>query len=232
MEKTKENYNISVNNFVNIYNRLTNVFKNTDVVVICGRAANLYSFRDSRESNNINVIAEAKEINMEKIKTNLDENNFALKKIDEKNITLIDKKNHKLEIEIIVHYSGHINEISLNHIIKYSNDISIKTKDNNIVKLASIPGLIALKSTGKTKDNIDIYHLIHNYYNKDMNEFFSDEKTIQEYSELNKDIILKIKESVTNSIKEFGDTEYINATKIMEENLEKEIKYMYRKYTK
>ncbi len=228
MEKIKENYNISINNFVDIYNRLKEVFENTNIVIICGRAANLYSFRDSRESNNINVIAETKKINLEKIKVNLDQNTFALKKVDDKNINIIDKKNH--EIEIIIHYSGNINKIPLDHIINYSNTISIKTKNNDIIKLASIPSLIALKSTGKTKDNIDTYRLIHNYYNTNINEFFSDEKTIKEYNKLDKDIIIQIKESVANAIEEFGDDKYINATKIMAENLEKNIKYMYRKY--
>ncbi|MCL5089886.1 MAG: hypothetical protein M1382_01805 [Candidatus Marsarchaeota archaeon] len=207
--ETKEMVNISVDRFVDIYERLKRVF-DKDVVVIGGRAVNLYCFKDTRKTNNINMVVYQPDISMKELDPKLIKNDFVRDFSDSKNLLIMDIKDKILGVEVNVHYSGLLNDVPLSHVIKYANNYQIiTTKGNYQIKIASIPTIIALKATGRTKDNKDIRDLLNNYYNGNANEFLENERTKEEYAKFEESDISKIKKAVLG---------------INEENLDKENK--------
>ncbi|MEM4114310.1 MAG: nucleotidyltransferase [Candidatus Micrarchaeaceae archaeon] len=158
-----------------IYDRLTGIFGEYGVVIIGGRAVNIYCFNNKRDTHDIDVVVSENPTKIGNLYEKAAENGFFVKK-DGSDIKFID---NKTGAQIDFFYKEAVGGINTQDILDSAMERPL-TK-NGIVRVIHPALLILIKySAGRDKDWQDIANLIRNLYNNSPAEFIKEEREMIE----------------------------------------------------
>ncbi len=183
--------NIPKSYFVDICERLDKACEenNAKPILIGGRAINLYCFKDTRPTNDMDFVLKLSDATvLENLKNDFTFNSLEVRfNSNGKEFNLLDLETG---VKIDLYYSRPINNFPLEHVTKYSITYPIQLNhETHNISIASIPTLVVLKLyTGREKDREDVYHLIKNNY-IDLKQFIEDEKTRIEFNDIEKEMM-------------------------------------------
>ncbi|MEM4097865.1 MAG: nucleotidyltransferase [Candidatus Micrarchaeaceae archaeon] len=162
---------ISASALKSIYDRLTGIFGEYGVVIIGGRAVNIYCFNNKRDTHDIDVVVSENPTKIDNLYEKADKNGFFVEK-DGSDIKFID---NKTGAQIDFFYKEEVGGIKTRDILDSAMERPL-TK-NGTVRVIH-PALLVLNkySAGRNKDWQDIANLIRNLYNNSPEEFINEER--------------------------------------------------------
>ncbi|MEM4098867.1 MAG: nucleotidyltransferase [Candidatus Micrarchaeaceae archaeon] len=166
---------ISASALKSIYDRLTYIFGEYGVVIIGGRAVNIYCFNNKRDTHDIDVVVPENPTKIDNLYEKAAEKDFSVEK-DGSDIKFID---NKTGAQIDFFYKEAVGGINTQDILDSAMERPL-TK-NGIVRVIHPALLILIKySAGRDKDWQDIANLIRNLYNNSPAEFIKEEREMIE----------------------------------------------------
>ncbi|MEM3455592.1 MAG: nucleotidyltransferase [Candidatus Micrarchaeia archaeon] len=164
---------ISASDLKSIYEGLTYVFGKHGVVIIGGRAVNIYCFNNKRDTHDIDVVVSENPTKIGNLYEKATEKDFSVEK-DGSDIKFID---NKTGAQIDFFYKEAVGGINTQDILRRDSAMERPLTKNGTVRVIHPALLILIKySAGRDKDWQDIANLIRNLYNNSPEEFIKEER--------------------------------------------------------
>jgi predicted nucleotidyltransferase component of viral defense system len=183
MSKFKQNqkdYNISITEFHDIVNQISDIFGQANVLIIGGRAVNLYCYNNQRFTNDIDITLKLDEgKDLMDYKEKLFEAGFLY--LEKSKASFVACNYNEIKIDF---YTADLNKISVNDMMATATTISERRGGTELSFNVISPALLvwnkwvaynSRKQEGN-KDLIDIQNLLEQRYKNDVKRFVRDEK--------------------------------------------------------